>query len=357
MLFNVHNLSANKIDITKSDKIMKTLNIGSNVIGPGQPCFIIAEAGLNHNGDVELAKCLIEQAAQLGADAVKFQTYTPDELFPPDHPDLHQFKKVVFDQNIYLDLMATAENHNIMLLSTPFDEASVDLLDVIGITAFKIGSGEVTHHHLLRYIAEKQKTIILSTGMSTLVELDRAIAIIREAGDPPLALLHCVSAYPCPVEQAALQNITLLQQHFSYPVGFSDHTTSDLCAIAAIALGACIVEKHFTLSHHLPGWDHSFSYDPDQMKRFITLIRDTEQALKSEVKSVSSAEIPIRSIARRAIYTRCEIKHGEILKMDHLVIRRPEGPLHADQLDTVLGKKAARNIPKGAALAPDDLEL
>ncbi len=336
---------------------MKSLNIGSNIIRPDQPCFIIAEAGLNHNGDVELAKCLIEQAAQLGANAVKFQTYTPGELFPPDHPDLHQFKKVVFDRNIYLDLIASAEKHNVILLSTPFDEASVDLLVEIGIPAFKIGSGEVTHHHLLRYIAEKQKPIILSTGMSSLDELDRAVAVIRKAGDPPLALLHCVSAYPCPIEQAALQNITLLQQRFSCPVGYSDHTTSDLCAIAAVALGACIVEKHFTLSHHLPGWDHSFSYDPDQMKRFITQIKNTEKALKSEVKSVLTVETPIRKIARRAIYTRCEIQAGETLKMEHLVIRRPEGPLHADQLDTILGKKAARNIPPGAALTPEDLKM
>jgi len=335
---------------------MKAIAIGGKWIGEGNPCFIIAEGGLNHNGDPEMAERLIETAADCGADAVKFQTYTTEELFSPDHPDYAKFKKMVFDKKTYQKLRTTAQNRGLVFLSTPFDEASADLLEAAGVPAFKIGSGEVTHLAFLRFLAEKGKPLILSTGMSSLSEVDAAVQTLRKTGNEDLILLHCVSAYPCPVEQANVRTITLLRERYQAPVGFSDHTTTDAAAPAAVALGACVVEKHFTLSRHLPGWDHFFSYDPGQMRRLIATIRETESALGRSDKRLLETEQPIRAIARRAIYARLDLKAGETLTRDNLMVRRPEGPLHADQLDAVLGKKTSRARVAGEALRPEDVE-
>jgi N,N'-diacetyllegionaminate synthase len=332
---------------------MSSIVIGTKTIGPGHPCFIIAEGGLNHNGSEDLAIALMEKAAACGADAVKFQTYTPEELFPPDHPDYAKFQKCVFSRAVYQNLQQVADTHNLILLSTPFDEASADLLDALHFPAFKIGSGELTHHSFLAYLAAKRKPMIVSTGMSTQEQVRQAVNVIQRAGNRQLALLHCVSSYPCPVDQAHIKMVKELQQCYPVPVGYSDHTTVDTPAVAAVALGACIVEKHFTLSHHLPGWDHSFSYDPEQFKRFTTSIRETEAALGSAEKRIFEPEEPIRQIARRAIYTRTDLPFGHIVRRDDLVIRRPIGPIPADQIDSVVGKTLRVAVPAKSALKLD----
>ncbi|MEW6235166.1 MAG: N-acetylneuraminate synthase family protein [Candidatus Omnitrophota bacterium] len=334
---------------------MDPFAISGKTIGEDQPCFIVAEGGLNHNGDPDLAVRLIEVASAVGADAIKFQTYTPHELFPPDHPEFAKFQKTVFDKKTYLRLQDTAKSKKIILLSTPFDEASADLLDEIGVPAFKIGSGEVTHLNLLRHIAAKGKPIILSTGMSTLNELDAAIAALCETGEAPLCLLHCVSSYPCPLEKANVRAIETLRERYGRLVGYSDHTTSDLAALAAISLKACIIEKHFTLSHHLPGWDHFFSYDPHQFEHFIHSIRQLESALGGKEKKVFDHEEPIRAIARRAIYARVPLKAGQAISRESVIVRRPEGPLSADALDWILGKTLLHDVAEGAPLRREDL--
>ncbi|RJP20576.1 MAG: N-acetylneuraminate synthase [Candidatus Omnitrophota bacterium] len=335
---------------------MKTIRIGLKTIGEEHPCLIIAEAGLNHNGNVDIALKLIEAAAECGVDAIKFQTYTTKELFAPDHPEYDKFQTMVFDHPTYERLRFHAEKQSILFLSTPFDEASADLLDDIGVPAFKIGSGELTHLSFLQYLSKKGKPLILSTGMSTLDEIDNAVTTIRDSGNDQLILLHCISVYPCPPGEANVRILCTLQERFWLPIGYSDHTQTDAAAAAAVALGARVVEKHFTLSHHLPGWDHFFSYDPPQMKQFVQTIRETEQALGSPEKEIRELEKPIHAIARRALYARVNLASGAILSHDVILVRRPAGPLPADRLDHVLGKKILRNVAAGEALQPGDVE-
>ncbi|MDX9754213.1 MAG: N-acetylneuraminate synthase family protein, partial [bacterium] len=217
---------------------MKSIELATKSLGPGHPCFIIAEGGLNHNGDPVLAADLIAQAAACGADAIKFQTYTPAELFPPDHPDYQKFQQCVFSRETYVHLQSVAAAHRILLLSTPFDEASADLLESLDLPAFKIGSGELTHLAFLRYVAQKGKPILLSTGMSTPAQVDRAVEAIQSTRPVRLALLHCVSAYPCPVEQANIRIVAQWMRRYPQcPIGYSDHTPTLTAALAAVALG------------------------------------------------------------------------------------------------------------------------
>lgn len=333
---------------------MDAILVANKAIGPGEPVFIVAEAGLNHNGDPRLARQLVEKAAECGADAVKFQTYRTAELFPPDHPDYAAFERAEFNRGVYESLMDAAAERGIALLSTPFDEASADLLDDLGVPAFKIGSGEVTHHAFLRHIAAKGKPVILSTGMSAMDEIDDAVDALEAGGCKQLALLHCVSAYPCPLGEANLAAIRELVERFGVPAGYSDHTEGNLACVAAAALGARIVEKHFTLSRHLPGWDHFFSHDPDRFKTLVEEIRSVEAALGKGTKGVRGVEESIHPYARRAVYAAKAIRKGEALVRESLAVRRPLGPLPAERLDAVLGKPCARDIAAGEALRPED---
>ncbi len=335
---------------------MDAIKINNREIGAGQPCFIIAEAGLNHNGDPEMAKQLIKKAAECGADAIKFQTYTTKELFSPDHPDYKKFEKHVFSEAVYKELIGESKKSSIIFLSTPFDEASADLLFSLGIAAYKVGSGELTHLQFLKHLASKELPMILSTGMSNMNQVDNAVQAIQSVGQVSLAMLHCVSAYPCPVKEVNVRRITMLKERFAAPIGFSDHTETDVSALAAVALGACIVEKHFTLSHHLPGWDHHFSYDPDQLSRLVKAIREVEISLGEPEKRITESETKIEEIARRAIYARIPLKAGYILTAKNLIVRRPAGPMSADQFEEVLGKVVLRDIPVGEALRPEDIK-
>lgn len=325
-------------------------------IGNSQPCFIIAEAGLNHNGDPVLAHRLIDAAATCGADAIKFQTYRTQELFAPDHPDYEKFKQAEFTFDIYQELKSHAEEKGLVFLSTPFDEASLDLLNRLDVEVIKIGSGEVTHHSFLKRVAQLNKPVLLSTGMSTIPEIHAAVKILLEHSEQRPVLLHCVSAYPCPVEKANIRMVLFLQKHFDLLTGYSDHTTSDTAAVSAVALGACVIEKHFTLDHELEGWDHFFSYDPVQFQRMVAAIRETETVLGHPKKQVDEIEEAVHKIARRSIYARRDIRAGEFIEEHMLVIRRPVGPLQADQIDAVIGKRAAHDIPAESAIRLDDVQ-
>ncbi|MDP8243448.1 MAG: N-acetylneuraminate synthase family protein [Candidatus Hinthialibacter antarcticus] len=331
------------------------MQIGNNLIGEGHPCFIIAEAGLNHNGMPEMAAQLIESAADCGADAVKFQTYLTHELFAPDHPEYDKFERMQLSRDVYNDLRKIADQCGIVLLSTPFDEISVDLLYELGVPAFKIGSGELTHLDFLRFAASKKKPMVLSTGMSTPSQVDAAVAVLQEAA-AEFALLHCVSSYPCPPELARIRSVSSLREKYSVPIGYSDHTTGVEAALAAVALGACIIEKHFTLSKNLPGWDHFFSTDPDELKRLVASVRVTESVLGSAEKIVQDAERPIESIARRALYARRRLKAGEVLTRNDVLVRRPLGPISAEKLDDYVGRALTCDVGSQCAFKPGDFQ-
>ena len=277
--------------------------------------IIIAEAGVNHNGSLELAKRLIEAAADAGADAVKFQTFVAEEVVSINAPkaeyqkqatdasesQYEMIKKLELSREAHKELMEYAKNKNIMFLSTPFDERSVDLLVELGVPLIKISSGEITNHPFLRYIAKKDLPIILSTGMSTLEEVREAVSVIKKTGCNDLTLLHCTSNYPALFEDCNLRAMKTMADAFKIPVGYSDHTPGRVVPVAVAALGACVIEKHFTLDKNLPGPDHKASLDPDELKDMVYDIRKVEKALGSSVKAPVELELEVRNVVRRSI--------------------------------------------------------
>ena len=264
---------------------MVRIKISNKLIGEDEPCFIIAEAGVNHNGDINLAKKLIDIASNAGADAVKFQTFKAEKLVLQDtdkaeyqmkstgseESQYHMLKKLELTESDFEELKTYAEKKNIIFLSTPFDNESVDFLDNIGVPLFKIASGEITNLPLLQHIAKKNKPVILSTGMATLGEIEEALYTLLNEGLRDIIILHCITSYPAKAEEANLNVIKTLRSCFKLPVGLSDHTLGINISLAARVLGACVIEKHFTLDNKLPGPDHGASLDPEEL-RALTLV-------------------------------------------------------------------------------------
>lgn len=334
-------------------------------IGSDRPCYVIAELGVNHNGSTDLAKRLIDVAADAGAQAVKLQTFSAERLATPtaakaeyqrsgldDHgSQLDMLKSLELDRKAHEMLQRHAREAGLAFLSTPFDEESADLLEDIGVPAFKISSGDLTHSPLLRHIARKGRPVLISTGMASLAEVRRAVEVIRDAGDPPLALFHCVSAYPADPADANLRAIETLRAAFGRPVGWSDHMTDPVVAWSAIALGAELVEKHLTLDHDMPGPDHRASADPGEFRRYVAGIRTVEASLGDGVKKITACEVAIAAVARRSIVTTAPVKAGEIFGAANLAILRPGGGLPPDALERVAGSRAARDLPAGSTIS------
>ena len=332
--------------------------------------FIIAEAGVNHNGSLELAKRLIEAAADAGADAVKFQTFVAEEVVSINAPkaeyqkqatdasesQYEMIKKLELSREAHKELMEYAKNKNIMFLSTPFDERSVDLLVELGVPLIKISSGEITNHPFLRYIAKKDLPIILSTGMATLEEVREAVSVIKKTGCNDLTLLHCTSNYPALFEDCNLRAMKTMADAFKIPVGYSDHTPGRVVPVAVAALGACVIEKHFTLDKNLPGPDHKASLDPDELKDMVYDIRKVEKALGSSVKAPVELELEVRNVVRRSIVAKVEIPRGTLITEDLITFKRPGigiAPKHADH---IIEKKANQNIHKDEIIKYEYLE-
>ena len=335
------------------------LKIGDKLIGEEEPCFIIAEAGVNHNGSVELAKKLIDAAKDAGADAVKFQTFKAENVVVKDAQkaeyqkettgegsQYEMIKKLELTEEGFRELADYAEKKDIMFLSSPFDKESVDLLYELDVPAFKVGSGEITNFPLLRYIAKKRKPIILSTGMSTLGEIEEALDVIRSEGVEDIILLHCVSNYPARIEDVNLRAIETLKQAFKLPVGFSDHTLGIIVPIAAVALGACVIEKHFTLDRNLPGPDHRASLEPDELKEMVKAIREVEKALGNGIKKPTKEEKEIKKVARKSIVAKVDIPEGAIITEDMLDVKRPGTGIEPKYLKFIIGRKAKEDIKK-----------
>jgi len=349
---------------------MKKVKIRDRWIGEGEPCFIIAEAGINHNGDVNIAKNMIRAAKECGADAIKFQTFSTEEFIADENlehtyisqgkeitePQIEMFKRVELSEEDTKSLSQFASQIGIMFLSTPSNQAAVDLLCRIGVPAIKVGSDDLTNYPLLEYMAQKKKPIILSTGMATLGEVEKAISIIKESGNEEVILLHCVSSYPASAEEVNLKAIETLQLAFGVPVGFSDHTEGIEIPLAAVARGACLIEKHFTLDKNLPGPDHRFSADPSQLSALVAGIRKVEQALGSPEKRPSNKEREMITLSRRSIVADVDIPAGGIIKRDMLHLKRPGTGLSADFLPYIEGRKARRFLRKGEMVRLEDVE-
>lgn len=346
------------------------MKIAGHTIGNGKPCFIIAEAGVNHNGDIQKAKALIIEAKKAGADAIKFQAFKTENLVTQsaekaqyqientgeDETQYSMLKKLELGEADFKELSAYARHSKIIFLSSAFDAESVDMLEKLHTPAYKVGSGELTNHPLLAYIAEKKTPMIISTGMSTLVEIAEAFELVKSHGCPDVALLHCVSNYPSQPSDANLRVIQTLHERFQVPVGYSDHTTSLTLPSAAVALGATIIEKHLTLDHALPGPDHKASLDPNEFKTMVDNIREVESALGDGVKRVLKSEVPIQKAARKSIVAKVDIPKGTLITHEMLDLKRPGTGIPPKQLDKVAGKRAKRHIPKDALLKWTHLE-
>lgn len=325
---------------------MKKIKLGGGWIGEGEPCFIIAEAGSNHDGKLEIAKRLIKAAKDAGADAIKFQTFKAEKLASPKYAKgMHKsLEKYELKAEWHAQLKKYADELAIVFLSTPFDEGSVDLLDKIGVPAFKVASGDLTHLPLLGYIAKKRKPMIVSTGGGSLGEVEEAINAIRNHGNNEIILMHCVSNYPAKIEDANIRAMITMRDTFHLPVGYSDHSLGSLVPLGAVALGACIIEKHFTLDRSLPGPDHPFAMEPDELKEMIIQIRNTEKALGSPIKKRTKSEDGVYKRARRSIFARRNIPKGTKITQDMVAILRPSVGLQPKFLDNVIGRKSKMDI-------------
>lgn len=345
------------------------VRLGARSLGIGHPCYVIAEAGVNHNGDPQLALRLIEAAAAAGADAVKFQTFRAELLVTPAAPkaeyqtratgagetQLEMLKRLELPQDAYPALQAHCLSHGVTLLSTPFDPDSADMLEALAVPAFKIASGEITNLPLLRHVAAKGRPLLVSTGMATLGDVEAALQAIRSGGNPPVALLHCVSCYPAAPAEVNLRAMETLSRAFSLPVGFSDHTVGTEVALAAVALGACLVEKHLTLDKGLPGPDHQASADPAEFAFLVRGIRNVEQALGHGRKEPSPREAATAAVARRSLTAARDIEAGELLQAEMIAIRRPGTGLAPALFPVLVGRAARRRIAAGELLGWDDL--
>jgi N,N'-diacetyllegionaminate synthase len=351
--------------------MLRKIQIAGRVVGEDAPCFIIAEAGINHNGDVNLAKKLIDVAKEAGADAVKFQTFKTEEVVARDaekadyqkqatgveESQFEMMKKFELTEKDFGELSAYAQKKGIAFLSSPFDKKSVDLLDELGVPAFKVPSGEITNFPLLKHIARKKKSIILSTGMSTLGEIEDALEVIRKEGAKEIILLHCVSCYPAKVEDMNLGAMETLRCAFKLPVGLSDHSLGITIAIAAVALGSCAIEKHLTLDRNLPGPDHSASLEPEELKQMVTAIRNVEKAMGNGVKRPAKDEEENKKVGRRSIVASVDIPRGTIISEEMLDVKRLGGGLEPIYLEKVCGAIAKDGFKKGQAISWAKIDL
>jgi len=343
---------------------MKTLTIGRRAVGPGCPCFILAEAGVNHNGVPELARRLVDVAAEAGADGVKFQTFKTDRLVSRQarkagyqvqttggtESQFEMLRRLELSADAHRDLVARGQQRGLLFLSTPFDPESADLLDSLGVPAFKIGSGDVTNLPLLRHVARKGKPMLLSTGMSRLGEVEDALRAIEEAGHPDLILLHCVSSYPAEPKDVNLRAMATLAAAFQVPVGYSDHTIGSEVALAAVALGACVIEKHFTLDRTLPGPDHQASIEPAELKALVQGIRTVEQALGTGRKEPAESEADVARAARRSLVMAKDAPAGTVLTEDLVAVQRPGTGLPPALLPCVLGRRLREDVTAGTVI-------
>lgn len=321
--------------------------------------FIIAEAGVNHNGDLSLAKRLIDVAVEAKADAVKFQTFRAEALVTADALQYQMLRKLELNFEAFRTLKKYCDEKGITFLSTPFDEESADfLVDELGMERVKIGSGEVTNLPFLKRIAAFRKPIILSTGMSFLEEVGEAVSVIRSISQElPLTLLHCTTSYPAPFEEVNLLAMRTLRDTFRLPVGYSDHTHGIEVAIAAAALGATVIEKHFTLDRRLEGPDHAASLEPDALKQMVSSIRNVEGALGDGRKEPTLSETKNRTVARRSLVLTKSLKKGSTLKADDVAAKRPGNGISPGSFQQIIGLKLKTDKRKDEILTWQDIEL
>ena len=343
----------------------KELTFGKRVVGAGHPAFVIAEAGVNHNGDLSLAFQLIDAAIAAGADAVKFQTFIASEVITADAAKAEYQKETTGEQESQLEMVKRLElsfgdfrklkiycdDQGITFLSTPFDFKSVDFLEGLGVVAFKISSGDLTNHPFLRHVASKGRPVILSTGMSDLDEVREALAVINGTGNDEVILLQCVTNYPAAAEDVNLKAMLSMQSSFDVNVGYSDHTLGIEVPLAAVALDACVIEKHFTLDKNFVGPDQRASLEPHEFKAMVEGIRKVEAALGNGQKVPAASESGNAAVARRSIVAARDISAGTTITPSEIAFKRPGTGLSPRMADQLLGKTARIDVKAGSLLA------
>lgn len=348
-------------------EVCREICIGPLELGPGHPCVVVAEAGVNHNGDLDLAARLVAIAAEAGADAVKFQTFCAERIVTPQAPkaayqqrttnpgesQLEMLRRLELSAEAHHTLQRAAQERGILFLSTPFDEESADFLEGLDVPAFKISSGDLTNLPLLAHVARKSRPMLLSTGMASMAEVEAAVRTISEAGNDHLVLLHCVSAYPAPAQEVNLRAMQTLAKEFGVPVGYSDHTAGINVALAAVALGACVIEKHVTLDRSLPGPDHQASLVPEELAELVRGVRAVESALGHGRKEPSACEIGTMTAARKSLVAARNLSSGTVLTEPLIAVRRPGHGLPPALRPQLVGRVVTRHVTAGEVLTWD----
>lgn len=346
------------------------IRIGDRRIGPGHPCFVIAEAGVNHNGQVDLAIALVEAAHAAGADSVKFQTFSADRVAIAS-AEMAPYQKVTTGSiesqiemigalelplDAYPKIKERCRELGVIFLSTPANREDVDFLEQLGVEAYKVASFQIVELELLDYIARKRKPVLLATGMAMLAEIDEAVRVMRQAGNTQIVLLQCTTNYPSRVEDANLRVLPIWREAFGTLVGYSDHTDTAACAVASIALGAVVLEKHLTLDRSMRGPDHQASADPDGFRHMVSLVRDAELALGTGRKEPSAQELVNLPFMRRSLVMREAVPAGTTLTSSMLTAKRPGTGISAARLQDVLGSRVRFDVPRDHVLTWQDLD-
>lgn len=320
--------------------------------------YIIAEAGVNHNGNLEIAKQLIKEAKRIGVDCVKFQTFKANQIVTQNSPkaayqlevtdrnetQYDMLKKLELGLEAYKELMLLCNEEQIDFMSTPYNNEDVDFLDDLGVNCFKIASGQLTEIPFLRYVARKGKRIYLSTGMGTMSDVFNAVQAIREEGNDDLVVFQCTTNYPSKIEDANIRAMLSIQQACDVQIGYSDHVANNYACYAAVALGAQVIEKHFTLDKNMPGPDHSSSLNPQEFAELVAGIRNTELALGSSVKQPSAIEKQNSLGMKRSMVAKIDLPKGTLLEPKHIAYKRPLKGLPINMLETILGKRTAKSL-------------
>jgi len=323
---------------------MLKVKISSKWIGEQSPVFIIAEAGINHNGSLKIAKKMIAKAKECGVDAIKFQTFKAEDLTSTKSKYFKIFKNLELNAKDFSKLYYHAKRKKIIIFSTPLSFKSVDVLSKLKTSAFKIASGDLTNIPLIKYAASKKKPMIISTGMSTINEIQNAIQAIRSKKNKKIIILHSVSSYPVPPSEVNLNAIITLKKKFHFPIGFSDNGSDMLVPLIAVSMGAKVIEKHFTLSQKMKGPDHSLSADPQQLVSLVKKIRSIEKMLGDGKKICQPSELDNRVYARRSITANVTIPKGIKINKKMIGIKRPATGIDPKYFSQILGKKTTRKI-------------
>ncbi len=331
--------------------------------------IIIAEAGVNHNGSLAAAKQMVLAARNAGADYIKFQTFSPEKLVSvyaekaeyqkqttgTEESQLEMLKKLALTQEDFLELKTYCRQQGIGFLSTPFDLDSIHFLDKLNMDFWKLPSGEITNLPYLLEIARTEKPVVMSTGMCGMEEIRQAVDCLKKAGTPEITLLHCNTEYPTPMEDVNLKAMITMEKEFCLPVGYSDHTRGIEIPVAAAALGACVLEKHFTLDRGMEGPDHQASLEPEELKAMVTAVRNVEEALGSGKKEPSQSEQKNRAVARKSIVAKCRIKKGERFSEENLTVKRPGTGISPMRWPELMGQTADRDYAEDELIGKDIL--